>query len=117
MNNRIPLPPCTYGKHILPEVVIIRLVLIILLVFYHSFAIFGGSWQSIEGFPSNQIYCWLDRLSYSFMLESFVFISGYILGYQAKVKGNNVITFSNLFVNKLKRLILPCVVFSFLYII
>lgn len=116
MTNYRITPPHTDGKHILPEVVIIRLVLIVLLVFYHSFAIYGGSWQSIEGFPSNQIYCWLDRLSYSFMLESFVFISGYILGCQVKVRGNKAITFSKLFVNKLKRLMLPCMVFSFLYI-
>ena len=61
----------------------IRLLLILLLVFYHAFAPFGGAWESI--YPGKHIsaYWWLDKLSYAFMLESFVFISGFLFGNQA----------------------------------
>lgn len=101
----------------LDEVVIIRLILIVLLVLYHSFAIYSGGWEPIEGFPEIKAYWWLGKFSYAFFLETFVFISGYILGYQVRTKGKEKISAKNIFVGKIKRLIIPSVVFSFLYLL
>lgn len=104
----------------LNQVSIIRPILILLLVFYHSFAIFSGAWEPIAGIPDIPVYWWLDKLSYSFMLETFVFISGYVFGYQIikKIKNGEYKVFINgLLRKKFKRLIIPSVIFSFLYIV
>lgn len=104
------------SKQRLDNVDVIRTILIVLLVFYHSFAIYSGGWPSIEGFPDIKVYWFLDKLSYAFMLETFVFISGFILGYQVRTKGEDKIRIAYLSKSKFKRLILPCVLFSFAYI-
>ena len=101
----------------LTNIVILRNVLIVLLVLYHAFAPYSGSWIRIDGFPEIKAYWWLDRLSYAFLLELFVFISGYVFGYQVRIKGENKLEAKNLFLNKFKRLIIPSVVFSFFYIL
>lgn len=101
----------------LDEVTLIRPVLIVLLVFYHAFAIYSGAWAPIEGFPEVPVYWWLDKLSYAFMLEMFVFISGYVFGFQVRTKGNMKLQAKALFWSKFKRLMIPCIVFSLLYIL
>lgn len=106
-----------YQKQLLTNVVIIRLILIILLVFYHAFAIFSGAWAPIDGYPDLHIYWWMDKLSYAFLLEMFVFISGYVFGYQVKTKGEAKLRAKNLLYSKFKRLIIPSMFFSLLYII
>lgn len=103
-------------KQLLSNVVIIRPILIVLLVFYHAFAIYGGAWKPIEGFQRVNLYWWMDWLSYSFMLETFVFISGYVYGYQVRTKGEYKLKAKNLFLKKFKRLIIPSMIFSLLYI-
>ena len=71
----------------LTEVVIIRLFLIVLLVLYHSFAPFSGGWNPIGNYPDVRAYWWLAKLSYAFMLEMFVLVSGYVFGFQVRTKG------------------------------
>lgn len=104
-------------KHLLTNVAVIRLVLIVLLVFYHAFAPYSGAWEPIVGFPKVPAYWWMDRLSYAFMLEMFVFISGYIFGYQVRTKGESKLEAKKLFWGKFKRLMIPCMVFSLLYVL
>ena len=106
-------------KHykLLSDVVIIRNILIILLVFYHAFAIYSGAWDPIKGYPEVPGYWWLDKLSYAFMLETFVFISGYVFGFQVRTKGEEKLKAKNLLLGKFKRLMIPCMVFSLLYIL
>lgn len=104
-------------KQLLNDLIIIRPMLIVLLVFYHAFAVYGGAWTPIEGFPDIAAYWWLDRLAYAFMLEAFVFISGYVFGYQVRTKGLVVLQPKTFFCKKIKRLIVPCMVFSLLYIL
>ena len=99
----------------LSNVVLLRNILIIL-VFYHAFAIYSGAWSPIKGFPEIRAYWWLDKLSYAFMLELFVFISGYVFGYQVRVKGESKLQAKDLFWGKFKRLMIPSMVFSLLYI-
>lgn len=104
-------------KQLLTNITIIRPILIVLLVFYHAFAIYSGGWDPIEGFPDVHIYLWLDKLSYAFMLETFVFVSGYVFGYQVRIKGTSKLEAKSLLISKLKRLIIPSMFFSLLYII
>lgn len=104
-------------KQQLDNIVIIRPILVVLLVFYHAFAPYSGAWESIEDYPAIRTYWWLDRLSYAFMLEMFVFISGYVFGFQVRIKGEEKLNAKNLLWGKLNRLMIPCMVFSLLYII
>lgn len=101
----------------LSDVVVIRPILIVLLVFYHAFLIFQGGWGSAGQFPEVKAYWWLDKLSYSFLLEMFVFISGYVLGYQVRMKGESILSAKTFFGKKIKRLMIPCIVFSALYMV
>ena len=105
------------SKPILTNVSIIRPILLVLLVFYHAFAIYSGAWAPIEGYPEVPAYWWLDKLSYAFMLEMFVFISGYVFGFQVRAKGEEKLKAKNLLWGKFKRLMIPCMVFSLLYIL
>lgn len=103
-------------QNILNNVAIIRPLLILLLVFYHAFAPYSGGWLPIEGFPEIKAYWWLDKLSYFFMLEMFVFISGYLFGFQVRTKGEDKLNPKNLFWSKFKRLMIPGMIFSIFYI-
>ena len=104
------------NKSLLNNVAIIRPLLIVLLVFYHAFVIYQGGWGA-EGVPDIKTYWWLDKLSYAFMLETFVFVSGYVFGFQVRTKGEGKLLAKNLFWNKFKRLIVPSMVFSLVYIL
>lgn len=105
------------NKQLLYEVVVIRLFLIVMLVFYHAFAIFSGGWAPIEDYPEIPVYDLMDKLSYACLLETFVFISGYILGYQVRQRGaEKVLKAKNIFVKKFKRLIIPSIIFSTIYL-
>lgn len=99
----------------LSDVVIIRLVLIVLLVLYHSFAIYNGAWQMPEGVNDVKSYWWVASFSYSFMLEAFVFVSGYVFGFQVREKFQGKLGFDTCILKKAKRLLIPSVVFSSLY--
>ena len=105
------------SPRMLNDVAVIRPILIVLLVFYHAFLIFQGGWGSTGQFPEVKAYWWLDKLSYSFLLEMFVFISGYVLGYQVRMKGESILAAKPFFWKKIKRLIIPSIVFSVLYIV
>ena len=101
----------------LDEITIMRPILIcIFLVGYHSFAPWGGVWDMPEAIKGEDVptFFWLDKFLYSFMLETIVFISGYLFAYQ-KYYLDRKFTLKSLIQNKLKRLIIPSVVFSVLY--
>jgi len=104
-------------KELLNNVLIIRPILILLVVFYHAFAIYNkDAWAPLNGFPEIRTYWWLDKLSYAFMLEGFVFVSGYVFGFQMRTKGRWKLGAKQLLWGKFKRLMIPCMLFSFLYI-
>ncbi len=100
----------------LDEVSFIRPILILLLVVFHSFAIFSGAWDMPEGLEVIPAYGWVARSAYAIMLECFVFLSGYLWAYQRETMGkkDNV---NKLIVSKFNRLIIPCLVFGVLYIV
>lgn len=104
-------------RAILYDVVVIRLILIVLLVLYHSFAIYNGAWSLPDGIHEVESYWWLASFAYSFMLEAFVFISGYVWGYQVRTQYDGIVDFNRTVVKKAKRLLIPSVIFSFIYLI
>lgn len=70
------------NKRNLDEVSFIRPILIVLLVFVHCFTVFNGGWPPFEGYKDCTGYMWFSRTCYSFMLETFIFVSGYVWAYQ-----------------------------------
>lgn len=100
----------------LDEVSFIRPILIILLVAYHAFAPWCGAWVHFDGFHDNKCYWWLGKVAYSFMLPTFVFISGYVWSYQRETLQRKL-ELKALFIQKLKRLYVPSLLFSILYVI
>lgn len=101
-------------KKILSEISFIRPILIVLLVTYHAFAPFSDAWSHPVGFAESTAYRWLDYVVYSIMLESFVFISGYVYAYQIIVLGKKY-SLVGLVKKKFIRLIIPCLLFGILY--
>lgn len=98
------------------EVTLMRTILALLIVFMHSFTCYNGSWKEPAGYMDIPLYKWLARISFAYTLETFVFISGYLFAFQRitlKRTGRGV----SLIVNKLKRLILPSIIFSIIYFI
>lgn len=100
----------------LDDVSFIRPILIILMVLYHALCIHTGNWAPIEGMPIIPAYKELGRLAYSFMLESFVFVSGYVWAYQRETKGRKD-SFWPLCKKKALRLLVPSIIFSAIYML
>ena len=103
-------------KRYLDEVSFLRPILIILLVLYHAFIIYDGGWKEPAGFMDIPAYKWVAKCSFAIMLEMFVFISGYLWAYQRETLSKKQ-SFLQTIVNKFNRLIIPCLVFSALYLI
>ena len=100
----------------LDEVTLMRTILALLIVFMHSFTCYNGSWEQPAGYVDIPTYKWLTRASFAFTLEAFVFISGYLFAFQ-RITLNRTGGGITLIVNKLKRLILPSIIFSILYFV
>ena len=66
----------------LDEVTLMRTILALLIVFMHSFTCYNGSWEQPAGYVDIPLYKWLQRISFAFTLEAFVFISGYLFAFQ-----------------------------------
>lgn len=98
----------------LDEVNIIRPAIIVMLVVMHSFTIYAGGWHLPVGIEYINAYAWIQRIAYSFMLEMFVFISGYIFAYQIYYL-KRPFSFKGLIHIKFNRLIIPSISFSLLY--
>ncbi len=101
-------------KQMLEDVVILRLLLIFLLVWYHAFCPFTGAWSAIDGYPDSTFYYWCGKSLTLVRIQTLIFISGYLLGYNANRKPD-ALNFNGCVVKKLKRLILPSVIFSTIY--
>lgn len=99
----------------LDEITFIRPILIFLLVAYHSFAPWCGTWDPFIGYDDNVVFWWIAKSTYSFMLPMFVFMSGYVWAYQREILGRKD-DLKTLIEKKLQRLIIPCIFFSILYI-
>lgn len=100
----------------LDEVTLMRCILALLIVFMHAFTCYQGGWAQPEGYIDIPVYKWIARTSFAFTLEAFVFISGYLYAFQ-RITLKRVEGMIRLIINKLKRLILPSIIFSILYFI
>lgn len=98
----------------LDEVMLMRTILALLIVFMHSFTCYDGSWSQPVGYVDIPVYKWLARSSFAFTLEAFVFISGYLFAFQ-RIALKKTEKFPQMIVNKLKRLIIPSITFSLIY--
>lgn len=98
----------------LDEVTIMRTILAFLIVFMHAFTCYNHSWRAPEGFIDIPVYKWLARTSFAFTLEAFVFISGYLFAFQS-ITLEKKMSLGVLITNKLKRLMLPSIIFSAAY--
>ena len=93
-----------------------RPVLLVLLVSYHAFAPYVGTWPMPDGIQEVEAYRWLGFLSRAFRLEGFVFISGYIFTFQV-VERKKFDSFSSLLKSKIQRLLIPSYFFSIAYLL
>ena len=93
-----------------------RPILLVLLVSYHAFAPYVGTWSMPEGIHEVEVYRWLGFLSRAFRLEGFVFISGYIFTFQV-LERRKFESFSSLLTSKLQRLLIPSFIFSIAYLL
>lgn len=100
----------------LDDVTLMRTILALLIVFMHSFTCYNGSWEQPAGYVDIPVYKWVTRTSFAFTLEAFVFMSGYLFAFQ-RVSLKRLENGAKLIVNKLKRLIIPSVLFSLLYFV
>ena len=100
----------------LDEVSFARPILILQVVLYHAMAIHVGSWDMPEGVLIIPAYQAIGKIVYAFMLEAFVFISGYVWAYQRETKGK-VDSMWKLCLKKAQRLILPSIIFGIIYIL
>lgn len=105
------------SNQLLSEVVFIRPMLIVMLIVYHAFIIYQGGWAAPDGFIPSKAYWWISKLSYSFMLEGFVFISGYVFAYQLNKNPYKYERLTNVVKDKGLRLIIPSIVFSAIYFV
>lgn len=100
----------------LNEVSFMRQILLVLLVSYHAFAPYVGTWSMPEGIHEVEVYRWLGFLSRAFLLEGFVFISGYIFTFQV-LERRKFESFSSLLTSKIQRLLIPSFIFSIAYLL
>lgn len=100
----------------LDEVTLMRTILALLIVFMHSFTCYNGSWAQPAGYVDIPLYKWLTRTSFAFTLEAFVFLSGYLFAFQ-RITLQRTDGFWKVTINKLKRLVLPSIIFSMLYFV
>lgn len=98
----------------LDEVTVMRTILAVLIVFMHAFTCYNHSWSEPEGFIDIPVYKWFSRISFAFTLEAFVFISGYLSAFQ-RITLDRKTSFGALVANKLKRLMVPSIIFSAAY--
>lgn len=101
-------------KEKIEEVMILRVIATLLLLVLHSFTVYMGGWKSIDCIDNIVSYKWIAAISYSCVLELFVFISGYVLAWQLQRRQSAFISFV---LKKAKRLLLPSLFFSILYIL
>lgn len=96
------------------EVSFLRPILALMVIIFHAFIIYGGGWTQPEGYIDIPIYGSLAGFIYNGMLETFVFISGYVYFYCVTTKKHQY-TFCSLVKAKFKRLILPAWLWSIIY--
>lgn len=89
----------------LHEIDYIRATVITILIGYHCLAPYCGAWELPSEYSSS-VLLWIGKFLYNGMLETFVFISGYLCAASWQRKGTPQL--GSLIKSKLKRLYVPC---------
>ena len=94
-----------------------RPILIISIMLGHAFTMFTNSvsWPLPDGVRQIEAYRWFNPTLISFALQAFVFVSGYLFAY--KYPNCAPDSKSKFILNKTKRIIVPSVFFSVLYVL
>ena len=105
------------GKIVFTDILIMRPILILSIIIGHAFTIYTGSryWPLPVGCSEVQSLTWVNPTLISFALQAFVFISGYLYAY--KKSKSSRINAKDFIVSKLKRIYLPSIIFSIIYIL
>lgn len=88
-----------------------------MLIIMHCMTMYSGvnpSWQLPDSIEPVLEYTWIQRFTYAFLLEAFTFMSGYIYCYGMR-KQNRSISLKYLLISKIKRLMIPSIVFSVIF--
>ena len=101
-------------KRLLYEVSIIRPLVILLLVVMHSFTMYAGNWSLPDGIENVPAYFWGVKLITGFRIEMIALIAGYVFAYQS-VELHRRYDFKSFMNKKFKRLVVPGIIFSFVY--
>lgn len=101
------------SKSRLPEILIIRPLLIICIIVGHCFACYSGSWPPPKDFVMVTQYRYINPFFISFQLQAFVFVSGYLFAHNT----NSYFSYSLLsfLKKKIRRIIIPSLIFSIIY--
>lgn len=106
----------TENKKLLNDVVIIRPLIIFLLVVYHSLCIYNDQWVMPVGINKVNAYKWFADFLSAFRMPVIIFIAGYVYAYQV-ITLEKICSLGNFAKKKFKRLILPCIFFSTIYLL
>lgn len=96
----------------LPDIIILRIIALIMVVSYHCYCIYTPAWNNYGGYHS--IYHKFCIFSSSIRLPLYTFISGYLFSYLHFYR-NKYQKYSTFIENKVKRIIIPYIVFGGLY--
>lgn len=97
------------------DIAIMRPILIMSIVLGHAFTIYtrSNSWPLPLGCSDNVLLSWINPTFISFALQAFVFVSGYLFAHKSQTEYDRV----SFLASKLKRIYLPSIVFSVLYVL
>lgn len=102
-------------KKYFENIVILRIIFILLLVWTHAFAPWHGSWKIIDSqVLAPDYFEWAGMIAYYIFMPGFLFISGYLWRY-SYVKSKQTLSISNYLYKKFKRLIIPCIILGAVY--
>lgn len=102
-------------KHI-EEIGIMRIILILCIVIGHTFAVYSlksAPWPLPEGISAVPEYRWFNEVFISFALQTFVFVSGYLMALSENTREISRIRFIK---KKAIRLLIPTLIFGLAYL-
>lgn len=97
----------------LNDIDMMRCIVVFMLIVMHCMTMYTGnnpSWTLPEGICPIFGYSMIQKYTYAFLLEAFTFMSGFVYCYGIAKKGKQTII--AIVIAKIKRLIVPSVVFS-----
>lgn len=94
----------------------IKAILMLFVVLQHSMAIYSGVWGPLEPMHNSLVFNKLSSIISSFHIYGFVLVSGYIF-YFKKFELKGYENYTSFVVNKAKRLLIPYVFVSLVWVI